>query len=98
MDPRLETIARRYAWWREPVAAVADQHRFVAQVMALGTWEDAHWLLRGLLREFGREAFLDVLRAPPPGVLTPRAWHFWHLRLLGEHPPTALPPGRVIPR
>jgi hypothetical protein len=93
LDPRLELIARRYAWWRSPADAVADPHRLVAQVMALGTWEDAHWLLR----VWGRDAFLRVLQAPPPGVLDARAWRFWHLRLLGAPRAEPRPPGRRIP-
>ena len=48
----------------------------------MGTWEDAHALLRIL----GREAFVSVLRAPPPGVFSPHSWSFWHLRL-GMGPP-----------
>lgn len=93
MEARLTGLARRYVWWSPPEVALSDRRRFVAQVMALGTWDDAHWLLRHL----GTDAFVEVLRAPPPGVLSPRAWHFWHRRLLGQAPPTPLPPGRSIP-
>lgn len=94
MEPRLELLARRYVWWRPPAEAVADERQFVAQVMAFGTWDDAHWLLARL----GEAAFRRVLRDPPPGVLDAKAWTFWHLRLLGERPAQARPPGRVIPR
>lgn len=93
MERRVEQLARRYMWWNAPAAAMADRHRLVAQVMALGTWDDAHWLLRHL----GPEAFLAVLRSPPPGVLSPRAWHFWHRRLLNQSPVAELPPGRQLP-
>ncbi len=93
MQARLTDLARRYMWWNAPEAALAAHRRFIAQVMAIGTWEDAHWLLRHL----GAEAFVEVLRSPPPGVLSPRAWHFWHRRLLGRAPPVPVPPGRSIP-
>lgn len=93
MEPRVEQLARRYMWWNAPAEAVADRRRLVAQVMALGTWDDAHWLLRHL----GPEPFLDVLRSPPPGVLSPKAWYFWHRRLLNQAPETDLPPGRHLP-
>jgi hypothetical protein len=89
----LRDLAARYAWWRAPEAALADRRRFIAQVMELGTWDDAH----ALMAAWGADAFRAVLRDPPPGVLSPKAWRFWHLRLLGAPPSSARAPGRVIP-
>lgn len=93
MDERVGKLARRYVWWSPPEGALADRDRFLAQVMAFGSWEDAHWLLRHL----GKDAFIQVLRSPPPGILSPKAWHFWHRRLLNQAPPTLTPPGRHLP-
>lgn len=93
MNDLLVQLARRYVWWSPPESALADRRRFVAQVMALGTWEDAHALLRLL----GPEAFLEVLRSPPPGVLSARSWWFWHRRLLHRDPATPVPPSRMLP-
>lgn len=92
-DAALIGLARRYAWWRMPEDAIADRRRFIAQVMEHGAWDDAHELLAA----WGADAFLAVLRDPPPGVLSPRAWRFWHLRLGCGQPAEARPPGRVIP-
>jgi len=89
----LRDLAARYAWWRAPDAALADRRRFIAQVMEFGTWDDAH----ALLAAWSPEAFRTVLRDPPPGVISPKAWRFWHLRLFGSPPPSARPPGRTIP-
>ncbi|HEY3776818.1 MAG TPA: hypothetical protein VGL35_02040 [Rhizomicrobium sp.] len=87
-------IARRYIWWSAPEETVSKNlPRLVAQVMELGTWEDSHELL-GLL---GREAFVDVLRHPPPGVFSPKSWSFWHYRL-GLGAPPEYPRGRIIPQ
>jgi hypothetical protein len=66
--------------------------RLVAQAMQLGTWEDAHELLQLV----GRDLFVEVLHAPPPGVFSAKSWTFWHRRLgLGE--PPELPVGRRVP-
>jgi hypothetical protein len=91
---RLLALAQRYVWWSARETTLRDDlPRLVAQVMEMGTWEDAHELLRIV----GPGAFADVLRAPPPGLFSPRSWAFWHIRLrLGEPPP--LPRGRNLPR
>jgi hypothetical protein len=83
-DPRLAKIARRYAWWSEPKRTLAENMpRLIAQVMEMGTWEDAH----DLLDIVGSDAFKNVLHHPPPGVFSPKSWVFWHRRLgLGEAP------------
>lgn len=90
---RLTALAQRYVWWSPPERTLqSNMSRLVAQVMEMGTWDDANELLAIL----GPDAFVDVLRSPPPGILSPRSWSFWHLRLgLGE--PPALPAGRTIP-
>jgi hypothetical protein len=90
---RLLKLAARYVWWAAPETTVDDNlPQLIAQAMQLGTWEDAHELLDLV----GRDAFVQVLRTPPVGVLSPRSWRFWHRRLdLGEPPP--LPVGRRLP-
>ena len=37
----LEQVAKRLFWWKSPTEALADPHRFVAQVMVYGTPEDS---------------------------------------------------------
>jgi hypothetical protein len=87
-DPSpLVRIARRYVWWSAPERTIAENlPRLIAQVMEMGTWKDAHELLALL----GGDAFENVLRHPPPSVLSPKSWVFWHHRLgLGEAPELA---------
>jgi hypothetical protein len=81
---RLQHIARTYVWWKPPVEALADEKHFLAQVMNLGTWEDEMYILE----TFGEDRLRAVLRDAPPGLFSPRSWHFWHYRLgLEEVPP-----------
>jgi hypothetical protein len=75
-DRDLERVAERLFWWQTPKQAMADSHRFVAQVMALGTDRD----VAVAERRFGTEAFDAVLDQPPPGLFSPRRWNYWHVR------------------
>ena len=70
----LLALAAKTIWWKQPEEALADPHRLLAQIMALGTWEDVqlakqHWSL---------DDFRAVLKAPPPGVFDGRSWQYWH--------------------
>lgn len=79
----LERLACRYLWWKTPDQAMADPWRILAQAMELGTWED----MARLEREAGRATLREALRRAPVGTLSPRSWHFWHVRLgLARHP------------
>lgn len=93
-EAEMRALARKYIWWTDPDTTLSDLDRLIAQVMAEGTWQDAH----RLLQRAGKERFLKVLRSPPPGVFSPKAWYFWHLRLLGHPPEAPRPPVRQIPR
>ena len=42
----LEQVAKRLFWWKSPAEALADQRRFLAQVMTYGTVEDLSATLR----------------------------------------------------
>jgi hypothetical protein len=82
----LETVASRLFWWKPPEEALADQNRFLAQVMTYGTIED----LAVARRHFPESAFRGVLANPPAGVFDPRSWSYWHVRF-GIEPPPELP-------
>jgi hypothetical protein len=82
----LEKVASRLFWWKSPEEALADQNRFLAQVMTYGTIED----LAIARRYFPESAFREVLANPPAGVFDPRSWSYWHLRF-GLEPPVDLP-------
>ncbi len=86
-NPALLRLAERYVWWRKPDTVVSSGlPRLVVSVMELGTWEDAHELLDIL----GPQMFIEVLKAPPPGVISSKSLAFWHNRLgLEGEPPKA---------
>ncbi len=86
----LERVAERIFWWKSPAEALADEPRFLAQVMVYGTVDD----LAAARRHFPESAFRAVLAAPPSGVFDPRSWAYWHV-VFGLEPP-AEPPRRRL--
>lgn len=70
----LERLARRLFWWKPPAEALADRRRFLAHVMALGTWDDRC----AARRFFSEEEFRAALDDPPAGVFDGRIWSYWH--------------------
>jgi hypothetical protein len=91
MPPELLQLARRLVWWKPPEEALRTPDRLVAQVMALGTWED----IQLAKRQWGEASFRRVLAAPPPGVFDKRSWHYWHVMF--DFDPTPPLPVRHIP-
>lgn len=79
-------FARKYVWWQTPETALADPHRIIAQVMNLGTFEDA----RELRRYVGDAELKQALREARPGEFSEPSWHHWHL-VLGEAEVNAIP-------
>jgi hypothetical protein len=97
----LSSLARRLFWWKAPEEALADRHRFLAQVMTFGTWRD----IEEARRHWPAKAFRDALEHAPPGVFDARSWNYWHyvLDLLpatpepGEGGPVPPLPARRLP-
>lgn len=89
--PELIRLARRLFWWKEPDQALAYPSRFLAQVMALGTWDD----VKVARSYWSEDEFREVLQSPPAGVFDARSWSYWHY-MLGVLPVPRLP-GRLIP-
>ena len=79
----LLSIAKRVFWWGKPEEWLEDSVRFAAQVMTYGEWED----VRTTLNLLGKNAFLDVLENPPPGVFDQKSWIFWHVYYHRAVPP-----------
>lgn len=69
--------------------------RVIAQVMNIGTQEDANQLTRALSNEILQE----VLQAAEGGQFTEQAWQYWHHRLRLVHTSADVPalPKRFIP-
>ncbi|MGH6954606.1 MAG: hypothetical protein ACREGL_10510 [Alphaproteobacteria bacterium] len=82
----LEELASRLFWWKTSAEALADERRFLAQVMAYGTADD----VRVARRHFPEEAFRAVLADPPPGVFDARSWAYWHVAF-GLEAPESIP-------
>ena len=71
-------LAAKYVWWTPPDVVVSEgMSRLVANVMEMGTWEDACALIECV----GIDLFREVLRSPPAGVISDRSLAFWHYRL-----------------
>jgi hypothetical protein len=83
----LSYFARKYIWWQTPETPVASPHRVIAQVMNIGTFDDA----QALLRQVGEAEFKETLREARPGEFSERSWHYWHL-VLGVTQPDTIPP------
>lgn len=83
----LHKMALRYIWWMSPEQASKVPYRIIAQVMNIGTWEDA--LI--LMEIFPPDALKHALKNAEAGWFRPRSWHFWHYRLgladVGKVPP-----------
>ena len=78
-------LAAKYVWYT-PAQQIVDNdiRTLVAQVMELGTWEDAH----ALLDDVGRDLFISVLNDHPVGLISNKSLAFWHYRLgLAGDPP-----------
>lgn len=80
-NKRLLELAAKYVWWTSPdITVSANIDKLVANVMELGTWDDAV----ALLDIVGPDPFLALLDAPPPGIISDKSLAFWHHRL-GRH-------------
>lgn len=78
VDPIMaRTLATKYLWWVDREEALDDQPRLVAQVMNLGTFEDARYIEA----ELGEVYLRRVLKEAQPGWFAPRSWTYWHYRL-----------------
>jgi hypothetical protein len=85
----LRTLAARYVWWKTPEEAMLFPDRVAAQVMNLGTLEDAAQMAEAT----GEDYLRGVLRRAEAGQLNARSWHYWHYRLgLAEYGRVPVPP------
>lgn len=89
-SPELTLLARRLFWWKEPADALRDPCRFLAQVMALGTWED----VQTAFQHWTEQDFRLALHRSPAGVFDVRSWNYWHRRL-GDQAAPPLPQRRL---
>jgi hypothetical protein len=84
--PQMVEVARRIVWFEEPEKALADPVRFLAYAMTYARHEDMR-MIRQYVSDEGMRQALDTA---PPGIIDPRSWAYWNLRM-GRFPP---PPPR----
>lgn len=79
-------ISRRVIWFEEPEKALADPIRFMAYAMTYARHED----MRVIRRYVSDEELREALDAAPPGIIDPRSWAYWNLKM-GRFPPPPMP-------
>jgi hypothetical protein len=82
-------IARRVIWFEQPEKALADPIRFMAYAMAYAVHQD----MRVIRRYVSDDDFREALDHAPPGIVDPRSWAYWNLKM-GRYPPPPLPKRR----
>jgi hypothetical protein len=81
-----EALIRRVIWFEDPETAVKDTARFLAYAMTYATPPDMN-----IIRRFiSNEDFRSLLPQIPPGIVDPRSWAYWHIKM-GIYPPPPLP-------
>jgi hypothetical protein len=90
LTPDTESLARRLVWFEDPPTALSDTARFAAYAFARATHEDMKVLRTFLSDDDLREA----LDHAPPGLIDPRSWAYWNLKL-GRYPAPPMPQRRL---
>ncbi len=89
LNAETQALAARLVWFGTASEALADPVRFAAYAFARATHEDMK-LLRTHLDD---DALRDALDGAPPGIIDPRSWAYWNLRL-GRYPAPPMPTRR----
>lgn len=86
LTPQTAELARRIIWFEEPEKALADPIRFMAYAMTYAHYKDMQ-----VIRQFvSDDEFRQALDAAPPGIIDPRSWAYWNLKM-GRFPPPPAP-------
>jgi hypothetical protein len=85
VTPETVEVARRIIWFEEPEKTLAEPVRFMAYAMTYARHVDMQVIRRYVSDEEIRQA----LDAAPPGIIDPRSWAYWNLRM-GRFPPPPL--------
>lgn len=78
-------VARRVIWFEEPKKALADPIRFMAYAMTYARHGD----MRVIRQHVSDDEIRQALDAAPPGIIDPRSWSYWNLKM-GRFPPPPL--------
>lgn len=86
VTPQTVEVARRIIWFEEPEKALADPIRFMAYAMTYARHKD----MRVIRQYISDDEFRQALAAAPPGIIDPRSWAYWNLKM-GRFPPPPMP-------
>lgn len=82
VTPQTAEVARRVIWFEEPEKALANPVRFMAYAMTYARHEDMR-----VIRQFvSNDDIRQALDTAPPGIIDPRSWAYWNLKM-GRFPP-----------
>ncbi len=87
VTPQTVEAARRIIWFEEPEKALADPVRFMAYAMTYALHTD----MRVIRQYVSDDEIRQALDCAPPGIMDPRSWSYWNLKM-GRFPP---PPMRT---
>ena len=86
ITPQTTEVARRIIWFEGPEKALANPVRFMAYAMTYAHHKD----MRVIRRYVSDDEIRHALDTAPPGIIDPRSWAYWNLKM-GRFPP---PPQR----
>lgn len=82
-------ISERIVWFERPEIALQNPVRFITYAMRYATHQDME-----VIRKYvDDEVLKEVLRRAPAGIIDPRSWAYWHVKM-GIFPPPPLPERR----
>jgi hypothetical protein len=85
VTPETAEVARRIIWFEEPEKALADPVRFMAYAMTYARHKD----MKVIRQHVSDDEIRQSLDAAPPGIIDPRSWAYWNLKI-GRFPPPPL--------
>lgn len=77
ITPETTEAARRIIWFEEPEKALADPIRFMAYAMTYARHRD----MRVIRQHVSDDEIRQALDTAPPGIIDPRSWAYWNLRM-----------------
>jgi hypothetical protein len=86
ITPLTLEVARRIVWFEPPEQALSQPVRFLAYAMSYARHED----MRIIRRYVSDDDFRYALDHAPPGIVDPRSWAYWNIKM-GRYPPPRLP-------
>lgn len=90
LNDETRALARRLVWFEPPEKALTDPARFLAYAFARAT----HGEMKALRAYVDDADLREALDNAPPGVIDPRSWAYWNLRL-GRYPAPPMPRRRL---